>query len=66
VKNPEFQLKVQEHCQGVEKEPIYSGDKIKSTIIGAGKLFGSTLNSLGGYLASGVNYMGEYLNNQIQ
>jgi hypothetical protein len=65
IQNPDFQLKVQEHCPGVEKEPIYGADKIKSTIIGAGKLLGSTLNTIGDYLASGVNYVGEFLNNQL-
>lgn len=63
--NLELKAKIDEHCPGVDKEPIYGADKIKSTIKEAGKLLGAGLKTLGAFVAQGVSYVGEYLEKKI-
>lgn len=55
-----------EHCPGIEKEPILVADKIKATIREAGKIIGFGLKALGNFLAGGVQTVGEYIGNKVE
>lgn len=55
-----------EHCPGIEKEPILVADKIKATIREAGKIIGFGFKALGNFLAGGVQTVGEYIGNKVE
>lgn len=66
IKSADFKAKVDEHCPGVEKEPIQVADKIKATIREAGKIIGIGFKALGNFLAGGVQTVGEYIGNKVE